>query len=126
MRRWFTTGLFPVIAETRPHLVLGRHLKKHLEGRESVRTRLGPGECYGLGCKTARTPALGMVEISSSNGVTVNVRGICPDCERLMYRRVSIVRLADIFPELKVPREEAERHLKVRNGSCSNVDFGDT
>ena len=125
VRRWATARFFPVIAEARPHLILGRDLKTYLESRESARTRLAPGECYCLPCKAARIPALGMVEISSSNGLTVNVQGLCSDCEGFMYRRVSIAKLADIFPALEFPLPDGQRHLKVRDGCCSKDDFGD-
>lgn len=85
---WVKSGGLPALTERRPHLIRGADLRAWLAVGRRRKERLQPGEMYCFGCKAPRRPAGGLVDISSNAGAP-NFCGICPDCDRLMYRRVA-------------------------------------
>ena len=94
---WVKTGRLPALTGGKPHIILGCDLVDFLKARRARnKTKLKPGEFYCLGCKTARRPAEGLVEALPGNSASVNLRAICPACERLMHRRVARSRIGEI------------------------------
>ena len=61
-----------------------------------------PGELYCVRCRSPKAPAGDMadyVQVSESLG---NLVAICPDCEALMNRRVSLAKLGQIRGQLDI------------------------
>ena len=125
IRRWIATKALPALTEKRPHLILGRYLHAFLTAPKAGRMRLKPGECYCVKCHLAKKPALGMAEYVPINDRSGSLCGLCPGCNTLMYRRVSLAKLPLISSDLDVTILEAPRHLKGRNCPSTNDDFGD-
>jgi excisionase family DNA binding protein len=87
---WLKQGL-PAIDDRRPMLVLGRELSRFLhERREKAKQACGPGRIYCIACRTPKPPAGKMAECIPTSPRAGNLRGICPDCDRLIYRRVNL------------------------------------
>jgi excisionase family DNA binding protein len=94
---WVTSGGLPALTGGKPHIIIGCDLIDFLKARQDHRrTRLKAGEFYCLGCKTARRPAESLVEALPSDTGPVNLRAICPACERFMHRRVARDRIGEI------------------------------
>jgi hypothetical protein len=89
-RHWVKCCGLPVIAERRPHLILGGDLKTFLQARRATAKRkCGPGEMYCLKCRAPRKPVEGLLErriYSECRGALV---GLCINCGTLMQRIVS-------------------------------------
>jgi hypothetical protein len=72
-------------------------LRAFLQRRQVKRkVHCPPGSMFCMKCRAARRPPPGLVEIAVATPITVNLSGICPDCEGLMYRRANRSRLTEI------------------------------
>ena len=63
-----------------------------------------------------------MVDLLSLGKETGNLRGICPDCGRLMHRRVSLSRIEEAAGGLSIPRAEPDRTLIGADHPSANGD----
>jgi hypothetical protein len=52
-----------------------------------------------------------------------NLKGICPDCDAMIYRRASLAKLAQIRGKLNVTIVEARRQVNESNSPTVNSDF---
>jgi hypothetical protein len=93
VRQWVKRGL-PTIDERRPMLMLGRDVIAFLAERRSKNKRpCRPGEMYCMRCRCPRRPARDLVDYHSQTALLGNLSGICPVCESLIHRRVSLAKL---------------------------------
>lgn len=116
VRAWTTVGL-PVLDDRRPLLIRGADLRQFLTRRRRDRKRpTGPGRLYCLPCRAAKVPAGGMVDFQPMANGGGNLVGLCPDCERPIYRRVSERSLETVCTGLDVHRlpPAADRGAKLR------------
>ena len=89
VKNWVKREGLEALTEQRPHLILGSELQSFLQRRMAHRrSRLALGEMYCFGCKAPRSPAGGMVEDISRGRGSANFQAICPECNRMMFRRV--------------------------------------
>lgn len=87
--QWIRDGL-PTVEGAWPTLIRGADLKAFLGARNGRRKRkLKPGEIFCLPCREAKRPAGDMVEFIPTTGTCGTLSGICPDCDRMIYRHVS-------------------------------------
>lgn len=108
VRNWLREGL-PLIDQRRPRLVHGRDLRAfHEQRRAAMRQKCGPGEFFCLPCRAPRRPAGNMAEFVPISARSGNLRAICPECGRLMHRRVSKVRITAVMPDVEVTFEERD------------------
>ncbi len=120
---WIKDGL-QVCDDRRPILILGRHLSEFLRARRKKRRHTcGPGQIYCVRCRVPVLPAGAMVDLLPRSPKTADLMGICPTCEAMVYRRVSLARLDAVKGVLDVRLTEALQHI-VDSGSLSvNSDF---
>jgi hypothetical protein len=86
VRAWVKKGLQPIDGQ-RPALFHGPVLVAFLQGRRaSAKQPCPPGHIYCLPCRAPKAPAGNMAEFVPVTDTTGNVRGICPDCGRLIHR----------------------------------------
>ena len=104
VRAWIARGL-PVLDERRPLLIRGADLRQFLTRQRRDRKRpTGPGRIFCLACRAPKVPAGGMVDFQPMANGSGNLAGLCPDCDRLIYRRVSERSLESVCAGLDVQR----------------------
>jgi len=107
VRAWIKAGL-PTIDGKRPMLVRGRDLEEFLRVRRAKNKRpCQPGELYCVKCRAPRTPAGLLADYVPVTAKFGNLAGICPECNSMMYRRVSLARIRGDFGNLFISFPEA-------------------
>jgi Helix-turn-helix domain len=85
---WRRQGL-KSIDSGRPVLFNGKAVRLFLERRrQGAKQPCGQGELYCLRCRKPRRPAGDKTELIRLPFGGGNLRGGCPDCQGLMYRRI--------------------------------------
>jgi len=122
VRQWIKRGL-PTIDKHRPALVLGRDLAAFLQAqRRKAKQPCLPGFIYCMKCRAPRAPAGDMAEYRPMNATGGNLIGICPDCDKMMYRRVNRARLDAVKGNLDVSFTPAEPRIRERDTPSLNSD----
>lgn len=102
VRGWVKDGL-ATIDDKRPMLVLGHDLEAFLQARRvKNKQTCKPGELYCVRCRAPKFPAGDMVEYSFVAEKVGNLAAICPDCNSIMNRRVSIANLEQIRGKMDI------------------------
>src|SRR5262249_15947461 len=92
VRSWLKQGL-AAIDDRRPILILGQELSRFLrERRQKAKKTCGPGRIYCIACRAPKLPALKMADCTATGPLAGSLCGICPDCGRLIYRRVHLAK----------------------------------
>jgi hypothetical protein len=124
IRLWIKLGL-PIINDRRPFLIPGLDLANFLQARRGTRKQpCAPGFIYCVKCRAPKTPALKMADYVPITATGGNLRGICPECETLIHRRVSLVKLDQVRGELEITLPQAERHIRESRAPSLNCDSG--
>ena len=111
VRSWIKAKLEP-IDDKRPLLILGRTLADYLRDKKSkLKSPCGPGRMYCLKCRAPKAPAGAMGEYRPLTPTSGNLIGICPDCETLLFRRVSLAKLSLVAHGIQVTLPEAAAHI---------------
>ena len=107
VRNWIKDGL-ATIDDKRPMLILGPDLVEFLKKRRAKnKQRCKPGQLYCVRCHLPRFPAGDMAEYSPDTEKLGNLIAICPDCDSIMNRRVSLARIEEVCGNLDImfPKE---------------------
>jgi excisionase family DNA binding protein len=120
--RWIAAGL-PTTDDRRPFLIHGEDLRVFLKAREPVKRSCRPGEFYCLSCRAPRRPAGDMADYIPKSATRGLLRGICPVCDRLIHRAVSLVTIEQQAGGLIVTYQRAEQRIDDTSPPLSNVDF---
>jgi Helix-turn-helix domain len=122
VRAWVKSGL-PTCDSKRPVLILGCDLAAYLHARRMKNKRpCKPGEIYCVRCRATKRPAGDMAEYQPITANLGNLIGICPDCERMIYRRASRAKLPEIQGNLDIIISEAERQVSESKFPIVNSD----
>ena len=90
IRRWIKEGL-PTVDDRRPTMMRGVDVRAFLEARRAKsRQPCGPTEMYCLKCRAPKTPAGLMADLEVRGPTSGRLVGICPDCNRMLYRMVNL------------------------------------
>lgn len=123
VREWVKRGL-PVSDDKRPMLILGRALFEFLQTRRAKNKRpCQSDEIYCLRCRIPQHPAGDMAEYQPVTTTTGNLIGICPTCETMMYRRVSLAKLDLFRAHLEIGLAQALPHIGKSTQPCVNSDL---
>jgi excisionase family DNA binding protein len=120
--RWIARGGLPTTDARRPRLIHGEDLRAFLRARHPPKQPCRNGEFYCLRCRAPKRPALGMADYIPRTATRGMLRGLCPTCERLIYRAAS-VRSIENLDGLDVAFPNAEQPLVDSFAALSNVDF---
>jgi hypothetical protein len=120
--RWIAAGLTTTDAR-RPLLIHGADLRAFMKAREPIKQRCQPGEFYCLRCRAPRRPALDMADYHPHTALRGLLRGICPDCERMIYRATTLAKLGQIRGGLDVAFPKAEQRIDDSTSLLPNADF---
>jgi len=124
VRSWIKAGL-PTVDSKRPTLILGRDLAAFLQARRaSKKQRCQPGELYCVRCRAPRPPAGDMADCQPVTEKFGNLTALCPDCECLMNRRVSLAGLRHVQVKMDVRFPQALRRICESNQPTVNSDLG--
>ena len=123
VREWIKKGL-PVLDKKRPMLILGNDSFQFLqERRQKNKKKCKPGEIYCVKCREPRLPESLEAEYQSLSDTQGFLIGICPCCEILIYRRVSLAKLTHARGELTITMPKGLKHLEGREQPSLNSDF---
>ena len=102
VRRWIKDGL-PVVSDQKPYLMRGGDVIAYLRARNEGRKQpCGNGRIYCAPCHAPKRPAGGMAEYVPESETNGKLIGICPDCERIIRRPVSLNQLDEVASGLDV------------------------
>ena len=123
VRHWVKDGL-DTIDDKRPMLILGHVLVALLQTRRAKNKQpCKPGELYCVRCRLPRFPAGDMAEYSPVTDKFGNLIAICPDCDSIMNRRVSLARIEEVCKNLDITFPKELRHIVKRTKPSVNGDF---
>jgi len=127
VRHWLKQGLGP-IDDQRPILIRGEELRRFLaERRARSKQACGPGRIYCLACRTPKVPAGKMADCIKTNDTFGMLLGICPDCSRMIYRRVNPLKIEAVRGDLDVTIKQAETRIEGTakpNLNCDSIGGG--
>lgn len=124
VREWVKRGL-PTIDDRRPMLILGRDLVAFLRARRAKNKRTcQPGEIYCVRCRSPKAPAGDMADYEPVTATLGNLIAICSECEAMMYRRVSLVKLEQVRGKLDITMPQALPHIDESARPSVNSDLG--
>lgn len=122
VRSWLRQGLAP-IDDRRPTLILGRELARFLvERRQKAKQSCGPGRLYCIACRAPKVPAGEMVDCLLISPFAGNLCGICPDCGRLIYRRVNLSQIDAVRAGLEITFTKPELRIGESASPSVNCD----
>jgi len=123
VRRWVKGGL-PICDGRRPTLILGRDLAAFLQARRASKKQpCRPGELYCVRCRAPKAPAGDMAEYLPVTEKLGNLTAICPDCECMMNRRVSMAKLGVVQGKMSITFPQALRRVSESNQPTVNSDL---
>lgn len=123
VRAWVKAGL-PTSDSRRPTLILGCDLAAYLQARRTKNKRpCKTGEIYCVRCRAPKLPAGDMADYQPITERLGNLMGICPDCELMIYRRVSLAKLEQIRGKMNVAFSEAQGQVSETSEPTVNSDL---
>ncbi len=123
VRGWIKVGL-AVIVGIRPKLILGHDLRAFLQARRvKNKQTCKQGELFCVRCRAPKIPAGDMADYSTFTEKYGNLKGICPDCNSIMYLCVSLANLGQIREKLDIHFPQALEHLVESNKPTVNSDL---
>jgi len=123
VRHWIKNGLL-TIDRKRPTLVCGRDLITFLKARRAGKRQMCPiGYLYCFRCRSPRFPAGSMAEYIPVTEKIGNLMAICPDCDCLMYRCVSVAKLSEFLVILDITFPQALQRLTEISQPTVNSDL---
>jgi hypothetical protein len=123
VRAWVKAGL-PTCDNRRPTLIRGPDLASFLQARRAKNKRpLQPGEIYCVRCRAPKFPLHDYADYQPISDKTGNLTGICPDCDSMIYRCVSLAKLGQVRGNLDITFPQALQRLSESNRPTVNSDF---
>ena len=119
---WFKLGLEAIDGQ-RPTVARGEEIRRFLaERRARAKRPCGPGRIYCLPCRAPKVPAGNMAECVATSDTTGTLRGICPDCDRMIYRTVNPQKIAAVRGDLDVSVTQAGPRIEETTKANVNCD----
>jgi len=123
VRHWVKEGLTS-IDNKRPLLILGHVLVAFLQARRvKNKQTCKPGELYCVRCRAPKLPAGDMAEYSPITEQFGNIVAICPDCNAMMNRHVSLAKIGEFRGKVDISFPEALQQLRERVKPSVNSDL---
>lgn len=124
VRHWVKEGL-TCIDDKRPMLVPGADLVAFLQARRvKNKQTCKPGEFYCVRCRATKSPSGDMAEYSPITEKFGRLVAICPDCDSIMNRNVSMARIGEFRGKMDITVSEASRRIDERSEPSVNSDLG--
>jgi hypothetical protein len=114
----------PTSDNRRPTLVLGHRLAAFLQARRAKgKQPCQPEEIYCVRCRTPRFPQGGWAEYQPVTEKFGNLTAICPNCDSIMNRRISMANLGQVRSKLDIAFPQALRQVNESNEPTVNSDL---
>jgi len=114
VRNWVKSGL-PIIDDKHPMLILGQELVSFFKNRrEKNKQTCKPGELYCVKCRLPRFPAGDMAEYTPVTETFGKLTAICPDCNCIMNKNVSLAKIGGIIMEMDITFPKELQHIVKR------------
>ena len=111
VRGWVKVGL-ATSDNKRPMLILGSDLVTFLQMRRKRNKKTcKPGELYCVRCRAPKPAGDDMAEYSPVTEKIGNLIAICPDCDSIMNRRVSLARIGEMCGKMDISFPQALQHI---------------
>jgi hypothetical protein len=105
-------------------LITGHDLAAFLQARRARNKRpCKPGEMYCVRCRQPKLPAADMAEYLPITEKFGNLIAICPDCNSLMNRRVSMAKMWLVRGKMDITFPQALRRISESNQPTVNSDL---
>ncbi len=125
VRTWLRQGLEPIDSQ-RPIVIRGLELRRFLtERRARTKQACGPSRIYCLPCRAPKVPAGKMADCVQTGDTTGTLQGICPDCYRMIYRRVNPRKLDAVRGDLDITVTQARLRIEETSKPNVNCDFSE-
>ncbi len=123
VRNWIKDGL-ATIDDKRPMLILGHDLVEFIKKRRTKNKQsCKPGELYCVRCRAPKFPAGDMAEYSPVTEKFGNLIAICPDCDSIMNRRVSLARIGEVCKNMDITFPKELQHIVKITKPSVNSDL---
>ena len=123
VRNWIKDGL-ATIDDKRPMLVLGSDLEAFIKKRRTKNKQpCKLGELYCFKCRGPRFPAEDMAEYSPVTEKFGNLTAICPDCDCIMNKRISLAKIREISSKMDITFPEGLQHIVKMARPSVNSDL---
>jgi len=123
VRAWVKAGL-ATSDDKRPMLVLGHDLVAFLKGRRAKNKHTcKAGEMYCVRCRAPKRAGGDMAEYSPVTEKFGNLIAICPDCNLIMNRRVSLAKLGQVCGNMDISFPQVQQHIVESAKPTVNSDF---
>jgi hypothetical protein len=123
VRNWIKNGL-ATIDDKRPILIFGHDLVEFIKKRRAKNKQsCKPGQLYCVKCRVPKFPAGDLAEYSPITEKFGNLIAICPDCDCIMNRRVSLARVGEVFGNIDITFPKELQHIVKRSNPSVNSDL---
>jgi predicted transcriptional regulator len=123
VRAWVKAGL-PICDDKRPMLILGSALAAYLQARRTKNKRpCKSGEFYCVRCRLPRVPAGGMVDYTPESATNGRLEAICPVCDCIMNRWISLAKWEQTCARIEATITEALEQVSDSTQPVVNNDF---
>ena len=110
VRTWINKHGLNTNDDLRPVLILGRDLKEFLQNRRTKNKRKClPHEVYCLKCRKPQVPAGSMADYLPMTDTTGRLISICPTCESLVNKYISLSQIQTIKDVLAISFPEGTK-----------------
>lgn len=124
VHQWIKRAGLPTIDGQRPMLVLGQDLIDFLLARRHRnKQRCQPGEIFCVRCRAPKAPAGDIADYIPRTPKLGQLIGICPTCDRFIYRSVNPTRLEQVRGKLVVKWPKASERIDESAVALVNCDF---
>ena len=124
VRNWLRQGLEPIDGQ-RPTLIRGESVRLFLSERRAKSKQIcGPGRIYCVACRAPKVPAAKIADCIQRGERSATLQAICPDCGRLIYRRLNPQKLDAVRGDLAVIVTQARasiRETDKRSVNCHSA-----
>jgi len=123
VRNWVKDGL-ATIDDKRPMLILGPDLVEFIKKRRAKNKQsCKPGELYCVRCRLPKFPAGHMADYEPVTEKFGNLTAICPDCDSIINRRVSLARIWEVCGNLDISFPKELQHIVESAKPTENSDL---
>jgi len=124
VRNWLRQGLEAIDGQ-RPILIRGDALRRFLDDKRArSKQTCGPGRIYCVACRAPKVPAAKIADCIQRGERNATLQAICPDCNRMIYRRVIPQKLDAVRGDVAVIVTQARASIEdteKRNVNCDSA-----